>query len=249
MKAYILAKNEENNIGRCLKALIENGVEPIVLDSGSTDNTKKMAAEYGAEVRSYCYRDHCASYNEITTKIVDVEWCLILDADMIVSSALLESIRENMSRCEVVIAPIDMHYEGRPLRYASLYPPKPIAFKRGKAYFHPVGHGERLKPGVNAVIVKEKLVHDDRKPLIRFLTNQVRYAEALIRRKANGQITWKDWIRVNTPLSIFLVPFIILFVKLGILDGRAGVIYALDRMIAEVLKFRQSLINELKCDD
>lgn len=42
----IITKNEEQNIDRCLKALVPYGLETIVVDTGSTDRTKQIAARY-----------------------------------------------------------------------------------------------------------------------------------------------------------------------------------------------------------
>ena len=42
----IITKNEEQNIDRCLKALAPYGLETIVVDTGSTDRTKQIAARY-----------------------------------------------------------------------------------------------------------------------------------------------------------------------------------------------------------
>ena len=48
---------------------------------------------------------------------------------------------------QVIRAPVQMYAEGQPLRFGSLYPPKPIAFRTGKEYFVAVGHGEALVGG------------------------------------------------------------------------------------------------------
>ncbi len=52
----IITKNEEQNIDRCLKALVPYGLETIVVDTGSTDRTKQIAARY-------------------TDRLYDFPWC------------------------------------------------------------------------------------------------------------------------------------------------------------------------------
>ena len=52
----IITKNEEQNIDRCLKALAPYGLETIVVDTGSTDRTKQIAARY-------------------TDRLYDFPWC------------------------------------------------------------------------------------------------------------------------------------------------------------------------------
>ena len=42
----IIAKNEEANIERCLSSLAPYGFEIVVVDTGSTDRTKEIAAKY-----------------------------------------------------------------------------------------------------------------------------------------------------------------------------------------------------------
>ena len=45
LSVCIITKNEEHNIARCLKSFQNTGFELIVADTGSTDQTKKIAAE------------------------------------------------------------------------------------------------------------------------------------------------------------------------------------------------------------
>jgi glycosyltransferase involved in cell wall biosynthesis len=243
-KAYILSKNEEANIGRCLKALNELNFEAVVLDSGSRDRTVEIAREHKATIHSYEYIDHCTAYNEITSSMTKDDWCLILDADMIVSQELAREIETKIDESNVVKAPIEMIYAGRVLRYASLCPPQPIAFRGGKKYFRPEGHGERLRPEVVPATTKAALIHDDRESLNDYVQKQIRYADAFITRSQLGESSLKDKIRRKTPLGILAAPLISLFIKGGILDGRAGIIYAIDRMISEAIKYRKSL----ECD-
>ena len=245
MRAYILCKNEEANLERCLVALAQTPFTPVVVDSGSTDRTLEIAAAHGAEVEPYRYVNHCKAYNDLTTRHTPDEWCLVLDADMIVSRALAGEIAAAMATADVVQAPVRMVYGGQPLRHASLYPPKPIAFRGGAAYFVPMGHGEKLKPEITPAQTRALLLHDDRKSFRHFLDNQLRYADAFIARAQAGQLTYKDRIRLKSPFGIFALPFIILFVKGGILDGKGGLLYALDRLIVEAIKYRRSLWEDL----
>lgn len=245
LKAYVLAKNEKRNIGRGLASLSSLGIQTVVLDSGSTDGTQEVAAGYpGVEVRSFEYRNHCDSYNTIIQWHTRDQAILILDADMQVTKELVAELTgafEQREDLDAVIAPVLMYWEGKPLRYSSLYPPKPIAFRGGRPLFESHGHGERLMADVRAVQTSSRLIHDDRKAMEQVLANQWRYAKETVRRGREGHVGLKDRLKLTTPLMMFIIPLYALIVRRGFMDRRVGLIYAMDRLIAEALTYRASL--------
>lgn len=249
LKVYVLAKNEEANIARCLDAVCRHDLSVTVLDSGSTDRTVDIASTYPmVEVVPYEYRNHCAAYNEICIRNQEgFEYVMILDADMVVSAELVDEIgvliREG--RLDVIRAPVQMFVEGKSMPRGSLYPPKAIVFKTGRAYFTPTGHGETLMTGCRTIETKRALVHDDRKEYSTYLMSQVRYARNLQLRREGGAVSPRDVIRLNTPFMMFIVPIYSYFFRLGFLSGKAGLIYAIDRLVAEAIMFRQSLSERL----
>ena len=242
---FILAKNEQKNIRRCLDALRDSNWDVIVLDSGSTDDTLDIVREFGfAKLREYLYRDHCTAYNEITTTLGEpYRHVVILDSDMVVSESLRDEVDAVVAAggFDAIDAKIEMCVHGKPLRHGSLCPPKPFVFASGRPYFQNVGHGERLREGVRLKRVREKLRHDDRKDYAAYLSSQARYSQNLVVRRDAGELSGRDKIRVRSPLLVFAVPFVSYFLKGGFLDGKAGAIYALDRLIAEAIMYRRSL--------
>lgn len=245
---FILARNEQKNIRRSLDALRGSTWDVIVLDSGSTDTTPDIVRESGfARFQDYVYRDHCTAYNEITTQLgLAYRHVVILDSDMVVSAALRQEIdaMTSIGGFDAVDVEIEMCVDGVPLCFGSLYPPKPFLFATGRPYFENVGHGERLREGVRVQRARHKLRHDDRKDYAEYLQSQARYSRNLVVRKAAGELSGRDRMRVKWPLLIFAVPFVSYFLKGGFLDGKAGAIYALDRLIAEAVMFRQSLASD-----
>ena len=82
------------------------------------------------------------------------------------------------------------------------------------------------------------ILHDDRKPRARFLAGQSRYAPQEADKLLGappGTLSLTDRIREFGWIAPWLVPFWVLVVKRGLLDGRAGWIYAGERAIAEWL--------------
>jgi glycosyltransferase involved in cell wall biosynthesis len=249
---FILAKNEAANIGRTLEALASSGWALHVLDSGSTDGTQAIAEGIaGTAVLPYRYVDHCTAYNEATTTLgVAYDIVLVLDADMVVSPELrrevVDAVAGRPGEWDALRAPIEMWVDGHPITHGSLCPPKPFAFRTGRALFVSTGHAEKLAEGVRVHDVANPLAHDDRKDYSAFLQSQKRYADKLVARYEEGAVSGRDRLRVRTPLLIAIVPLVAYVLKGGFLAGRAGTLYALDRLIAEAIMYRRSVATRLE---
>ena len=86
--------------------------------------------------------------------------------------------------------------------------------------------------------VTSRVLHDDRKPLSRWLASQVKYAEQeseLLLGRAANELRIEDRLRRMIVITPWLVPLYCLTVGRGALDGRAGIYYALQRGVAESL--------------
>jgi glycosyltransferase involved in cell wall biosynthesis len=241
--AYVLAKNEEPNISNCLRALKKCGLFSIVLDSGSTDRTRELAIGCDAKVEDYQYRDHLEALRYICEERTPVdEFALILDADMVVSPELVMEAKSllNNRTADVAAAPVTMYWNGRRLNRGSLYPAKPFMFRGGAHYFEAAGHGEVLVPGTRTAITEHDLIHNDLKSFEAYLVSQLRYSNNLVRRRSVGKLTWRDRLRM-TPLMLLAVPLFSYVFKGGIFSGTAGLGYAMDRLIAEAMMYRQHI--------
>jgi glycosyltransferase involved in cell wall biosynthesis len=247
VRCFILARNEATNIDRCLRALEHAKVPTVVLDSQSTDRTAAIARARGAEVEDYRYVNHAIALEYICRQRTDRrDAVMVLDADMVIAPALLSAGLDLLAGpADVVAAPVRMYWNGVPLRFGSLYPPKPFLFRGGQHYFKDRGHGEALLPDVRTAVTRQELIHDDRKPYAAYLSSQDRYSLNLLERAEQGQMGWADRARLSTPLLIFAVPAVSYLIKGGIFAGRAGLGYALDRLIAEAIMHRQALARGL----
>ncbi len=242
-RAYILAKNERRNIDRSVAALVKLNIPTTVLDSGSTDGTQDAAKAGGAEVRDFVYVNHCESYNTILQWHKSDEVIAILDADMRVTPELADDVNHaftDHAAIDAAIAPVEMYWDARPLRHSSLYPPKPLAFRGGRPLFKPAGHGEQLILGLSTTLLRSKLIHDDQKSLELVLANQVRYARDTVRRAQSGNLRFKDKLRLKTPIYMIGLPLFAYIFRGGFRDGRTGIVYALDRLIAEAITLREA---------
>lgn len=88
----VITLNEERNIGRCLASVKDIADEIIVLDAFSTDNTERIAREYGARFEQRAWEGYSASKNYLNS-LVSCEYILSLDADEALSPELIEEIK------------------------------------------------------------------------------------------------------------------------------------------------------------
>ena len=78
----MIVKNEERNLPRCLDSVRGLAGESIVVDTGSTDATPRIAASYGAQVIPFDFTivDFAAARNRAIER-ASGRWILVLDAD------------------------------------------------------------------------------------------------------------------------------------------------------------------------
>lgn len=81
ISACLITKNEEQNIVRCIESFKESVYEIIVVDTGSTDNTVKIARELGARVYQFKWDNNFANARNYAIKKAKGEWIVFLDAD------------------------------------------------------------------------------------------------------------------------------------------------------------------------
>jgi glycosyltransferase involved in cell wall biosynthesis len=78
----MIAKDEERELPKCLDSVQQLAGELIVVDTGSTDRTAAIAAEYGAEVIPFDFtRVDFAAARNCAIGHARGQWILMLDAD------------------------------------------------------------------------------------------------------------------------------------------------------------------------
>ena len=236
----ILTFNEEANIGRTLERLLW-AHDIVVVDSFSTDATGEIARRF-PQVRffQHTFASHASQWNYATRETgVKSEWILSLDADYVVTDPFLEEIRclDPKGVTDAYSAEFEYCLWGIPLR-TSLYPPVTVLFRRHCGHYVQDGHTQRLVVNGKVVRLRNKLQHDDRKPLSIWLASQDRYAvlEAEILATRNwSELGMIDRVRrfpLTAPFAVFVYCYLL---KGGIFDGRAGLYYALQRTLSECL--------------
>lgn len=77
----MIVKNEQASLPRCLASVRGLADDLVVVDTGSTDRTKKLAQSHGARVFDFTWcEDFSAAYNH-SLEQARTDWVLLLDAD------------------------------------------------------------------------------------------------------------------------------------------------------------------------
>lgn len=245
----IIAYNEALNLPFCLRSVRGWTNRVFVIDSGSTDGTQDIARELGAEVVEHEWEGYARQKNwGLQNLPLQSEWVLILDADEEITPALRKELTRIASRPANEVSESGFfinrltYYMGRPIRHCGYFPSWNMRFfRRGKAtYEDRLVHEHMVVDGVVGY-VKEPMGHDDRRGLEHYFAKHNRYstleAQALFEEISGGRHQAREatitrdtrrrrWVKrhimpyVPVPgLWRFLYMY---FVRMGILDGRAG---------------------------
>lgn len=81
LSVCIIAKNEEENIEKCLKSLAPYPFEIVVADTGSDDRTKEIALGYTKHVYDFVWCDDFAAAKNFAVSKASHPYVMILDSD------------------------------------------------------------------------------------------------------------------------------------------------------------------------
>lgn len=77
----MIVKNEEQNIGRCLQSVMGAVDEIIVVDTGSSDRTCRIAQSFGAKIQFFNWNDNFSDARNVSLDLATGDWILFLDGD------------------------------------------------------------------------------------------------------------------------------------------------------------------------
>jgi glycosyltransferase involved in cell wall biosynthesis len=269
ISVLILTKDEEANLPRTLDATRWSD-DVVVLDSGSKDRTVAIAESYGARVLTRPWDTEPAQRSHSLALPFKYPWVYNPDADEVATPELIEEMKRVVSdpAADAVLYRVrrkDM-FMGRWLKRSSLYPTWfPRLFRPEKVRFEREINMVYVADGPEGRLREHMTHYSFNKGLHAWYEKHNYYstkeAEEALKVQRGAPISWRallsgsptDRRRALKDLS-FKMPFrptlrflYGYFLRLGILDGRAGFDYC--RMMAQYeamigLKVRELRLRE-----
>lgn len=222
----VLTYNGERLLEKCLSSL-DFCSEILIIDSGSTDSTLKIAELKGARVVhndwNGAIEQHKFALTEIRTK-----WVVTIDQDELISPELRKNIIEAVDNAPDEIdgfyCPRCSWYFDRFIRHSGWYPDKLFRiYRRDGITISGIRPHEELRPKGNSGEISGDIIHYPYKNFANHLEKINEYtqdaAEDLFSRGKRGS-TGKA---LGHALSKFLKQYVL---QKGFRDGRAGLIIA-----------------------
>lgn len=149
----MIVKNEEKVLARCLDSIYDLMDEIIIVDTGSTDQTREIAKKYTDKIYDFTWTGSFADARNFSFSKAECEYIYTADADEVLD----EKNHEKFKALKKILLPevemVQMYY-GNQLSYGTVYnfdrELRPKLFKRLRTFqwIEPVHETIRLQPMV-----------------------------------------------------------------------------------------------------
>jgi glycosyltransferase involved in cell wall biosynthesis len=243
LSVCLLARDEEQELERCLAAVSWADEIVVVVDDRSCDGTERVARRLASRVERRSYAGD-VEQKRYCTSLAKHDWVLLLDPDELVPAELAASVQHVLSTATRAGQPTQpagyrlnriTHHLGRWIRHGDFFPDwKLRLFRRSKARF--VGHDPHGRVEVEGPVgeLEGELEHYSYRDLadqierIQFFSSQA--AEALVVRGMPFRLS----NLVLRPPARFLRSY---FLKQGFRDGLPGFVIAIASGFYVFLKY------------
>lgn len=81
LSAVMIVKNEERHLERCLSSIVNIVDEIVIVDTGSTDKSIKIAESFGARIFHHPWENDFSLHRNQSLKYARGKWVFVIDAD------------------------------------------------------------------------------------------------------------------------------------------------------------------------
>ena len=248
LSAVIITFNEERNIQRCIESLLPVADEIIIVDSFSTDRTEEICKLYGIKFFQNVFEGHIEQKNIALLK-ANHEWILSVDADEALSETLQKAITKSLEAPQFDAYSMNRltNYCGKWVKYCGWYPDTKVRLvKKNKAHWTGTNPHDKLELKDKSQVgsLQGDLLHYS------YYTKEDHFKQI----DYFGNIASKELFDKEKNISVPMLYLKVLnqfiksyCVKLGILDGRTGLLISLRSAYATYVKYSKlRMLNHQK---
>lgn len=236
----IIARDEEDRLPSALASVAWADEAVVVVDAATMDRTAEVAEAAGARVFVRAF-DGFGAQKNAAAALATHRWVLSIDADEIVSPALAFEIQERLAALEAeknppaaFRVPIRLEFLGRELRFGRDTLVRPVRlFDRARARFSEDPVHEKVITDGPVEALDESVLHRSYRDLAHYLEKLDRYTTLAAEAKWAAR-------RAATPFLPVRVVWEFVdraFLRLGVLDGTAGLTFAILSAASTLLKY------------
>jgi len=224
ISAVVITRDEERNIAGALESLAGIAAEIVVVDSGSTDRTAKIAREYTDRVVERAWAGY-ASQKNFADGLASHPWILSLDADERLSPELRAEILALLPTdpdCAAFSMPRRVFYLGKWIRHSGWYPDrKTRLFRKDRARWEGDYVHETLAVGGEVRPLRGDIHHLTYRSIAEHLARINHFSDLGAQKLYAAKKKCRLRHLIVLPASRFLKSYIL---KGGFLDGFAGLV-------------------------
>ena len=109
LSVCIITKNEAENLEKCLSALQPYPFEVVVVDTGSSDNSKEIAARYTEQVYDFVWIDDFSAAKNFAADHASHNMILSLDTDEFITRLDLEQLQTQIEQNPKAVGSITLY--------------------------------------------------------------------------------------------------------------------------------------------
>ena len=239
----IITQNEEENLPACLESATFAD-QIVVVDSGSTDNTVKIASDFGCHVSVEKWRGF-GPQKQLAIDKCRNRWVFVLDADERIpyeTALAIEDILLNRSDTPAGYSfPRKNWFQGRWIKHLGWWPDRVVRlFKKDLGRMTGALVHESIKVNGPVGALDVPIEHFTESRLDRILIKIDHYSTLGARKAFDEGKKTSIWFAAFRAVLTFLQNY---FLKLGILDGAQGFVLSVTDSINKFFKYAK--LNEL----
>ncbi|MGQ9820054.1 MAG: glycosyltransferase family 2 protein [Candidatus Kapaibacteriales bacterium] len=232
----LISFNEEENLSKTLGAIVDIASEIVMVDSGSTDSTIKIAKSFGAKIFIEEWKGYVEQKNSALSKCTQ-EWILALDCDEVVTPELRRSIVEVIQNNERYAYLLDRvtFYLGKKMKY-SWRPDWKLRLVRRDCNprWGGIAPHDKLFVDCTTKKLKGELFHFSYQNLKDHFYKTVNYSQISAESYKMLQRKFRFYNLLLNPAFAFIKLY---FLNFGFLDGYRGLIAGVSSALSSFLKY------------